>query len=395
MVSVTEATQIIQSIRLSVNTVHLNLLEATGRVLAEDIPADQDFPPFHRVTMDGIAIHHQLFRKDHPFAIEGTQPAGLPRKKLNNLNNCLEVMTGAILPEGVDTVIRYEDVHIENGTALIKLEHLKPGMNIHTQGADAKKGMTLLIKGQRLTPAEIAVLASVGKANVLVYDSPRIAVVSSGDELVEITEQPEAHQVRRSNVYSLRAAIQDSGWRSDSHHLPDKKELVVEKLKTLLDHYDLMVLSGGVSQGKFDFIPETLTELGVTRLFHKVSQRPGKPFWFGHTPGKNVVFALPGNPVSTFLCFYRYIKPWIARQMGLQPPYSSAVLATDFEFQPELTYFLQVSVRHENGELIAYPIPGGGSGDFVNLKDADGFLELPPSQALFKAGEVYPYIPFR
>ena len=144
----------------------------------------------------------------------------------------------------------------------------------------------------------------------------------------------------------------------------------------------------------FDFVPEVLTTLGVKKLFHGVSQKPGKPFWFG-VSDKHTVFALPGNPVSTYMCFYRFIKPWIQKSYGTDYFFPQVILAKDFSFKPSLTYFLQVKIKNESGKLTAYPAPGGGSGDFANLKEVDGFLELPASQEKFMANEVYSFIPFR
>jgi molybdopterin molybdotransferase len=158
--------------------------------------------------------------------------------------------------------------------------------------------------------------------------------------------------------------------------------------------HDIVVLSGGVSKGKFDFVPNALERLGVKKIFHQVNQRPGKPFWFGKSE-KQTVFALPGNPVSTYLCFYRYIKPWLEQCLGLPALKKQAILATDFTFKPSLTYFLQVSVKYEQGKLLAYPDAGGGSGDFVNLKEVDGFLELQADRSDFKAGEIFNYYSFR
>jgi molybdopterin molybdotransferase len=170
---------------------------------------------------------------------------------------------------------------------------------------------------------------------------------------------------------------------------------MAKSLRKILDDYDVLILSGGVSKGKFDFVPEVLEGLGIKKLFHQVSQRPGKPFWFGTSGAGKVAFALPGNPVSTFMCFYRYVRPWIYKSLGTDYGHPSAILEKDYSFAPPLTCFLQVTVRNESGKTIARPIPGGGSGDFANLKNITGFLELPLEKDQFKAGEVYPYISFR
>lgn len=396
MTTVEDATRIIAQNLFHPKPESVLITDAVGRVLAEPVMADRDFPPFDRVAMDGIAIFFSSWDDGtREFVIEDTQPAGEPQKKLHDEAACIEVMTGAVLPEGTDTVVRYEDLEISGGTARIKAEVVKKGQNIHRQGADAKKGTVLIEPQVVLSPAEIAVLASVGLGNVDVFSLPSTAIVASGDELVEIDSQPEPHQIRRSNTYAVHAAMRLMHWPGTQYHLPDRKDFLLASLETILANHDVLILSGGVSRGQFDYIPAVLDEIGVKKLFHQVSQRPGKPFWFGVTPKGKIVFALPGNPVSTFMCFYRYIRPWLLKSLGINQGEVMATLAADFVFEPQLTYFLQVKVVNEKGKLVAYPQQGGGSGDFANLNNVDGFLELPMNMTQFKAGEVYPFIPFR
>ncbi len=185
------------------------------------------------------------------------------------------------------------------------------------------------------------------------------------------------------------------GWEGTQYHLYDQKDFVIDSLRVIAEDHDVLIISGGVSKGKFDFIPEALDSIGVKKLFHQVSQRPGKPFWFGTSKKGKVVFALPGNPVSTYMCFYRYVLPWLWKSLQVIYEQQYAVLAQDFRFNPVLTYFLQVTVKNEEGRMMAYPDAGGGSGDFANLKRVTGFLELPIDKVNFEAGEVFPYYPFR
>ena len=159
--------------------------------------------------------------------------------------------------------------------------------------------------------------------------------------------------------------------------------------------YDLVILIGGSSKGKYDYVPATLEQLGVERKFYKVKQRPGKPFWFGVRKHKTFVFALPGNPVSSFMCTERYIKEWLKNSLGISNNWNSAILMEDFSFHPDLTYYLQVRVTSRNGKLLAFPVVGGGSGDLANLSKADGFLELPVGQNHFPAGKVFPLLLYR
>lgn len=396
MVSVAEASSIVFAhlFKPSVETVAFQ--DAVNKVLAENVVADRDFPPFDRVSMDGIAIRFEAWEGGRrEFFIEETQAAGAQQKRLKDGQNCLEVMTGAVLPKDTDTVIRYEDIDIMNGSSRILTDSLTKGQNIHGQGMDAKDGSVLLEPGILLSPAEIALLAAVGKSRVQVFSFPNAAIVASGDELIEVGAKPEPHQIRRSNTFAIQAAMKTLGWEGTPFHLLDNKEQMVESMNHITESFKVIILSGGVSKGKFDFVPSVLEEIGVTKLFHRVNQRPGKPFWFGVSKKGTTVFALPGNPVSTYMCFYRYVKPWLLKSVGVKNDNSTAMLAKDFSFTGGLTYFLQVDVKNENGKLMAYPGPGGGSGDFANLKNVTGFLELPEDRSNFKAGELFPYIPFR
>jgi molybdopterin molybdotransferase len=395
MVDVSEAEAIIQSHPFSLNTQEVEISQAVGRVLAEEIKADRDFPPFNRVSMDGIAIAFDTFRNgQRDYFLEGTQAAGMPPLNLKANTGAIEVMTGAMLPTGTDAVVRYEDIEIKSGRAIVLLEEMVVGQNIHPQGQDAQLGDLLLDQGFCISPAEIALLASIGKKKVRVLEFPKTAIISTGDELVGIEELPLPWQIRRSNGYAIQAALTSMHHPSYLFHIQDDLTILENQLKDIFLTHELIILSGGVSKGKFDFIPQALEKLGVEKLFHQVSQKPGKPFWFGCRE-KQVVFALPGNPVSTFLCFYRYIKPWLEKSAGLQVSHSKAVLAEDFKFKPALTYFLQVKVKNEKGVCLAYPDAGGGSGDFANLKEVDGFIELPADRSEFKAGEIFSYFPFR
>ena len=232
-----------------------------------------------------------------------------------------------------------------------------------------------------------------GKTEVQVARMPKIAVIATGDELVNIDQTPEPHQIRKSNVHAMVTDLQARGFPVEDFHFIDDQESLRQGLKAITDFFDVVVMSGGVSKGKFDYIPGILEELGVEKQFHFVRQRPGKPFWFGRykkTAGGGVVFALPGNPVSTFVGLYRYVIPFLYRSAGLEPAIVRAKLEEEFSFKPDLTYFLQVKLRYDDqGTLLARPVPGLGSGDLANLLDADGLLELPTGCEVFKKGQVF------
>ena len=348
---------------------------AAGRVLREDIRTDRDVPPFDRATMDGLAIAYAPGRKS--FLIEGVQAAGQPARRLADpASGCLEIMTGAMCPEGADTVVPYEDAEIDGGRATLK-ENVERGQFLHRRGTDRKAGEVLLRAGTRLRSPQIAIAISAGCTHVAVARSPRFAVVSVGDELVEVGAPLEAYQIRPSNAWGIRAALQGLGCPdAELARLPDDPSLIETVLADLLARNDGLILSGGVSRGKFDFVPAALEHLGVALNFHKIAQKPGKPMWFGLAPGGKPVFALPGNPVSTLVCFHRYVKPFILRSLGATDgaPVYTAVRGA-IRPHPELTLFLPVKVSAEG----ATPQEYHGSGDYAALGESDGFIEVSPA----------------
>ncbi|MFN4145646.1 MAG: molybdopterin molybdotransferase MoeA [Runella sp.] len=389
MLSVPEATEIILANPIDFGQETIPFELSLGRVLAEDLVADRDFPPFDRVTMDGIAIRWESFEAgQRSFKIENTQMAGQPQLTLHKSENCIEVMTGAMLPVGTDTVVRYEDVSIEEGIAHLHLPTLKHRQNIHFQGEDRFKGSIILSEGRVIGPPQVALAASIGATKVKVKRLPKVVIITSGDELVPVQQIPLPYQIRMSNGYSIAALLQPYGLTTDFLHIADDLEQTQKAIQKAFNQYDALILSGGVSQGKKDFIHLALNNLGVHRLFHKVAQQPGKPFWFGRKENC-VVFALPGNPVSSFLCVRRYFVPWLRKSLGLPPMnHGHASLAQDYFYASPLTYFLQVRLKQVGATLTAEPIVGHGSGDFANLSEAQGFIELPEGKKDFKQGEI-------
>jgi molybdopterin molybdotransferase len=371
----------------------LSLLHCNGRILAEDVLADRDFPPFDRATKDGIAISFKALEKGNRFfKIEGLASAGMPRQKLNGIDNCIEVMTGAVVPENADTVVMYEHLNIKDGLATL-LQDVKKAQDIHFKGSDVVLGSVLLSKNTIIGPAEIGVLASVGKSEVLVKKLPKVCVVSTGNELVAVSETPLPHQIRRSNALSLCSALQKENIEATSIHLKDDKVNIKKELSQILKTYDVVLLSGGVSKGKFDFIPEVMDSLEVKKVFHRVAQKPGKPFWFGILPTlKTIVFSFPGNPVSTFANYHVYFLPWLYRSLGIEIPKEEVVLNGSLQADPPLTRFLQVKTKNKNGVLWASPVRENGSGDLTSLALSDGFICLRPREKAYEKGEAVPFI---
>ena len=346
MISSEQAKDIVMSNLMDWGIELVPLTQCSGRILREEIVADRDFPPFDRVTMDGIAIKFDDFISGiREFYIVDIQTAGLPRKSLQGTGEAHEIMTGAILSAGADAIIRYEDIRIESREgeryAQVNLEDLLIWKNIHKQGSDRKKGDILLRPHCSLSAADVAVLATVGKARVTVSKLPRVAIISTGDELVDVSKSPESHQIRMSNSLMIETKLNELKIYNQRFHLLDDYSALLVKIEAILDSFDVILISGGVSKGKADYIPEVLDELNVNKLFHRVAQRPGKPFWFGERNGEKFVFALPGNPISTFMCFTIYFLPWLQKSLkSSDEKVKYAVLGQDFIFNPALTYFL-------------------------------------------------------
>lgn len=372
------------------------LKDAVGRVLAEPVVADRDFPPFDRATKDGIVIRFDAFEKGRKaYEIDGTIPAGEAASILRDESLCMEIMTGAVMPYDADTVIMYEDVRIEHGIAHIN-GSTKKGQNIHPRGSDKRKGDMLLEANIRIAPADIGILAAVGQTEVLVKKVPRLAVISTGDELVEVQEIPLPHQIRKSNAYQLHAALREEGIYPLLLHVSDDKDMIRQKLSYAIEEMDVLLLSGGVSRGKFDFIPQVLEELGVDKIFHKVLQRPGKPFWFGTRKDTGtLIFSFPGNPVSTYVCYYRYFRDWLRKSLGLPISEIHIILGETVVAKGDLTQFIGVRTRWEQGRLIALRGKENGSGDLASLADTDGFLCLDPSEKPYLSGSSVPFVPTR
>lgn len=391
MISFEEAQRLVFQYRQNFGTEEVDLLQSLGRVLAQEITADRDFPPFDRVTMDGIAVRAQDFiAGTRTFPIEQVQAAGSPPVTLQNAHQCIEVMTGAVLPGSTDAVIPYEQCEINDAIATVRAEQVNTKQNIHVQGADGKAGDILLSPGIRITPAMVSTLATVGCARVIVHKLPRVAICSTGDELVEITCPPLSHQIRRSNVYMLAAALQQENMQPTLFHLPDVPGIMKKELASILAQHDVLLFSGAVSKGKFDFLPQVLKEVGLQLIFHKVAQKPGKPILFGTLPEGKTIFGLPGNPVSTFVCYQLFFKPWLQATLQLPQQKQTAQLAQQLVFTPALTYHLPVSITQENGILKAIPVDTSGSGDLTSLLKADALLSLPSAQQQFEAAQVFP-----
>ena len=391
MLSVTEAEKQVLEAVTPLPAEDCPLVNAHGRVLRQTLTADRDLPPFDRVAMDGYALRHDAWLAGtRRFRVTGEQAAGTIPCSLLADDTCIEVMTGAVLPGGTDTVVPYEDTTREHDCMIIAADaNVAAGQAVHRQGSDHASGSVVVQPGVRLTGREIAVAAACGYTHLAVTMQPEIAVVATGDELVDVSSPVAPHQIRRSNDYALRAALVAAGHpRVERYHLHDMRHEIEHLLWHLVAEYDAVLLTGGVSKGKFDFLPRVLDELGVKKLFQGVAQRPGKPFWFGLSPRRTPVFALPGNPASAYICLHRYVLPALAKMCGLIPAKPQfAILTERVILKSKHAGFLPVKIAQgARGEQQATPVPLNTSGDFTGLTDTDGFIELPAKQDEYAAG---------
>jgi molybdopterin molybdotransferase len=378
------------------------LAAAHGRILRADLCADRDLPPFDRVTMDGFALRAaSLAAGETKFRIEGVQAAGMrPFKLADAPDACVEIMTGAVLPTGADCVVPYEETTRDGPTITVSAAAAKfaAGNALHRRGSDHPAGAVIVRAGTRLTGREIAVAAACGYTTLTVTQLPKIAVIATGDELVEVGACVAPHQIRRSNDHAICAALAAAGYGTASRfHFRDVRHEIEHLLWHIIAELDVVLVTGGVSKGKFDFLPAELDRQRVNKIFQGVAQRPGKPFWFGISTRRTPVFALPGNPVSAYTCLHRYVLPALAHASGLtsSPPLRTAALTASVNFRAPLAYFLPVRVASgPRAELLATPDPFNTSGDFAGLVGTDGFVELPPGPAEHPTGLVAPFYPW-
>ena len=390
MITTGEARAAILAAMPAFESEQISTASSTGRVLRQSVVAERDQPPFDRVMMDGIAIAFSDYDTGiRTFPIQATQAAGDKQLSLEQ-GSCIEIMTGAVLPDGTDCIVPVERISVADGAATLE-EDYEAGERqfIHAQGSDHCKGAELLSAGKHVSAMDVAIINSCGLTHVAVSISPAIRVISTGNELVPAGASIEPHQIRMSNGPAVIAMLEQHGYANCQHdHLVDDPDLLEQRIGEHLDEADVLILSGGVSMGKADYVPDVLKELGVEVVFHKISQRPGKPMWFGIGPRKQAVFALPGNPVSTLVCCRQYVIPALARASGQRdrrPEF--AALAQEVSFEPRLTCFLPVNlISNTGGQLLAMPVHTNTSGDFASLSVTDGCVELPLEESRFPAG---------
>lgn len=381
MLTIEEALAIILAEVPAPKAAETPLAECVGAVLAEDVASDLDMPPFDKAMMDGYAARAGDVG---PLRVIEEIPAGRPPAKRVEAGTCSKIMTGAPMPEGADAVREVEKTS-RDGERVSFHEPVKPGQNVAPRGSDVKKGERVLGAGRRIHAAETGALAAVGKTRVKVWTRPRVAVLATGDELVAPERVPGPGQIRNSNSAMLAAQVRAMGLACDDlGTVGDDREAIRSRIREGMSR-DVLLLSGGVSAGDWDLVIPALEAEGVTIRAHKVKIKPGKPFCFAPR-----VFGLPGNPVSAFVIFEVFVRPYLGRMMGtsLDRPRIQARLETPLPKKIDRVHYLPASIRYEAGEYVAAALPWKGSADLFAVAKADGFIVVPIQTAYEKGARV-------
>jgi molybdopterin molybdotransferase len=386
MISVTEAKKIISENVSSLEPVTLSLQESAGLILAEDVHASMDIPSFPQSSMDGYAFSFEGWKKHKRLKIAGEVAAGSNETFTLTPANAVRIFTGAAVPTGADTVIMQEKVQIENGELKIEDEILQQGNSVRLKGSEIKAGELALQKGNILSPAAIGFLAGIGITEIKVYRNPSISIIITGNELQQPGQPLQHGQVYESNSFALKAGLQQLHINGvQVLYATDKPEVVTETLKKSLEQSDVVLLTGGISVGDYDFVLQAATECGVEKLFHKIKQRPGKPLYFGKKQNK-LVFGLPGNPSSVLTCFYQYVIPALEklskRKIGLQT--FQVPLERSFKKAAGLTHFLK---GFYNGKT-AVPLDAQESFRLSSFAKANCLIQVDEDTTALKEGEL-------
>ena len=359
--------------------------DSCQRILAEDIASDMDLPPFNRSAVDGFACHRQEINED----LEIVEVIAAGKEPVNKVgrNQCSKIMTGAIVPEGCDIVFMVEDSeNLRNDK--VRFTGTDPKINISFKGEDVRKGQVVLKGTKIIKPQDIAIMASVGHIMVQVKKKPLIGIISTGDELIHPSAFPGISQIRNSNAYQLGAQVTRAGGEVIDYGIaPDNEAITYTIIEKAIDKNDIVLITGGVSMGDFDFVPSVLRRTGVKILFDRVNVQPGKPTTFG-VHSEALVFGLPGNPVSSFIQFEMLVRPLINRMMGYVwiPGGFDGPMAVDFERKSSDRLGLIPVKINENKEIV--PVVYHGSAHIAALSYADGIIALKPGIRSLKKGEI-------
>lgn len=387
----TEAQKILMGEAGSFGKETVPLEQAFERVVCEKIIADRDYPPFNRAAMDGFAFRYEDFEKGmREFEISETIFAGQEAATKLSAGKCYKIMTGASTPADADCIVRREDTEEGKTIVTILVDALKPMQNIARRGEDLREGDVIINQALAATPAVISLLAAIGKQTVQVEKLPRVALITTGNEVKPIDHPVSDVQIRNSNGWLLRSLLAKNNIQPFSvAHLDDDRQQIQSAFKNILDA-DIIIASGGVSAGDADFVPEAVEALGVKKLFHKLMIRPGKPIWCGKLPGKGILFALPGNPLSCMVTFTLFVRPYFNACYGLPPQtIISMALQQERTKKTQLDEFFPVKLVDAAISIV----PFNGSGDIRAALFADGIARHPLEKSIIKAGETVDYIP--
>ena len=377
MLRYTEAQETICSHAHSFGKETVSLDDAVGRVLFEKIFADRDYPPFNRSAMDGFALKYADVEKGiRHFKMIDTIYAGQSNEKQLHSGQCFKIMTGAAVPTEADLVIRKEDAGEMSDLITIETKPFKLFQHIAKKGEDVSAGKLVIDKPVVITPSIISLLAALGKGELVVERLPRIAIITTGNEVRSIDSNPSSVQIRNSNASLLKALIKKQlGLSVNVHHVPDDPNLLEHALTKVLDA-DIIISSGGVSAGEADYVPHVLNRLGIQKIFHKVAIKPGKPIWCGRTSNNGIVFALPGNPLSCLVTFTIFVLPYLSACFQLPPSLPREyTLAEERIKKSDFDEFFPVKFEDNSNQLRS--VAFNGSGDIQAALFADG-LALHP-----------------
>jgi molybdopterin molybdotransferase len=374
-------------------TANITVWDSLGFVLAEEVKTDREYPPFHRSTRDGYAVHATEAASGAALRCTGEIKAGDAVAQLLAPGTCVQIMTGAAVPNGADAVVMVE--HTKRDGDFVRFDRaVQPGQNIVPRGSEAKRGETILSPGMRLGYAELALAAQVGATQLRCASKPRVAILSTGDEVVAVDQQPGAFQIRNSNSVSLAAQVRLAGGEpvllgNAADRIADLREKISRGLRE-----EVLVLSGGVSMGKYDLVETVLKDLGAEFYFDAVAIRPGRPAVFGKCGG-TFVFGLPGNPVSTMVTFELFVVPAIDLLSGARTrdlPFVEARLAAALNEKPGLAHFLPARVEWRGTTPEVKALPWQGSGDIAALARANCFLVVAADRGQVNIGETMPIL---
>lgn len=385
MIEFEEAFKIVMQSAFETDSEKITFQNSFGRILDEDISSDMDMPPFNRSAVDGFACHRVDLNNDLE-VIEVIAAGSEPLRKVGK-NQCSKIMTGAMVSIDCDVVFMVEEsIKLQNGN--IKFTGTEPKLNISYRGEDVKTGDIVLKKPRLIKPQDIAVMASVGHTHVRVKKKPVVGIISTGNELVNPSEKPGISQIRNSNAYQLVAQVTRAGGDPTEWGIASDNESITLKIvEKAIRNNDIVILTGGVSMGDFDFVPSVLERAGVKIMFDRINVQPGKPTTFG-VHSKAIVFGLPGNPVSSFIQFELLIRPVISRMMGydLKPTVYKLPMAVNYERKSNDRLGIIPVFINKDTEVV--PVDFHGSAHLVALSDSDGLIALKPGKKSLEKGEI-------